>query len=171
MDYKAIARRAFDKVLTRAGIGGFYEPITDSIYVNKDQNHPYQDTLAHELNHREMAHKPHNFHTAEARRIAANFAARVDPKKRSLGAYPRSDIPGEMMAFAAGANASETDSAQQAQWPHPGWHLLTKEEKLFFLRNRDGWMTDQAFLNSNRGLQRYKNIGRRLQGRVQSWFE
>jgi hypothetical protein len=178
----------FDKkVMGLAGSGGFYQPLLNRTVIPEetisndgyDPGYSGQNVVAHELEHRRQFNHPGDYTSYDARRIASDMDKRTGKSVSGMG-YSKADLPFEMLAFGAGANAADGSvGLRQAQYPHPGAAELTKEQKLWMLKNRDGWMTDQNYLGNlqtygepvAQGIERGKHLLKQFGSRFMSTFD
>ena len=160
-----------DALLKAMGAGGAYVPLTNTLLYASDMpkdgyyNGSAQNVITHENEHKNTLNLPGDYSSEKAKRIADKL---IGPDLYKMG-YLRAEFPQELMAFSAGANASEIDPTRQAQWPHPGWGDMPKDAKLWYLQNKMGHLTDQGYLEDVRAYgeavanakQRYGHMAKR----------
>lgn len=129
----------------------------------------FRDTKAHENEHKRQFNLPGSYFSKEDRAV---WRGSPHWKEKKNSGYSDLDVPIEILAGMVGGSSGETGS--EGNWPPYNWNKLSDEQKLWILKNREGHLTDQTYLEkptNTSALQRAKHLGRGLVGKLQSLFE
>jgi len=167
-------------ILALQGAEGVYNPLFNSVVLKPNPNRPnddldqwaWNDVYRHEHRHKDQYNRPGSYYSKEDRDIWRDSEAWKTLKKRG---YAEREIPLEIDAFTTGSNTSEFTGGQY-QSPQPGWSSLTDKQKLWLLKNREGYLTNQDYLErgnftTSNAYERSKHLFESLKGGLMSLFE